>query len=88
MAADAKAGQAVYNRACKACHGATGAPNPAIAKIQKVEMKDLKAPEVQGAGDEELKTIITNGKGAMKPIKSVTGADLDNVVSYVRSLKK
>jgi mono/diheme cytochrome c family protein len=86
--ADAKAGQAVYNRSCKACHGTTGAPNPAIAKMTKVDMKDLKAPEVQSIGDSEMKSIITDGKGAMKPVKTVTGADLDNVVAYVHSLKR
>ena len=87
MAADAKAGQAVYNKSCKACHGADGAPNAAIAKMVKVEMKDLKAAEVQGLSDAELKAVITNGKGKMKPVKTVTGADLDNVVAYMRGFK-
>jgi mono/diheme cytochrome c family protein len=86
-AADAKAGQAVYTKTCKACHGATGAPNPAIAKMTQVEIKDLKAAEVQGMSDVELKGIITNGKGKMKPVKTVTGADLDNVVAFIRTLK-
>jgi mono/diheme cytochrome c family protein len=78
----------VYNRACKACHGATGTPNMAIAKMQKVEMKDLKAAEVQGVSDAEMKTIITDGRGKMKPVRGLTEADVDNVVAYVRSLKK
>jgi hypothetical protein len=38
--------------------------------------------------DADLKGVIEHGKGKMKPISSVTGADLDNVVAYVRSLKK
>ena len=88
IAADAKAGQMVYNRACKACHGADGTPNMAIAKMQKVEMKDLKTAEVQGVSDAEMKTIITDGRGKMKPIRGLTAADVDNVVAYVRSLKK
>ena len=42
-AADANAGKAVYNTSCKSCHGTDGAPNPAVAKMMKVEIKDLKS---------------------------------------------
>lgn len=88
IAADAKAGQAIYDKACKSCHGSDGAPNAAIAKMMKVEMKDLKSAEVQALSDAEMKKIISEGKGKMKPIKTVTGADADNVVAYIRTLKK
>ena len=88
MAADAKAGQAAYDKSCKSCHGADGTPNAAIAKMMKVEMKDLKSADVQGMSDGDIKKIVTDGKGKMKPIKTVTGGDVDNVVAYVRSLKK
>src|SRR5205823_13393451 len=81
MAADAKAGQAVYDKSCKSCHGADGTPNAAIAKMMKVEMKDLKSAEVQGMSDADIKKVIADGKGKMKPIKTVTGADADNVVA-------
>jgi mono/diheme cytochrome c family protein len=85
--ADAKAGQAVYDRVCKSCHGADGTANPAISKMMKVDIPDLKSSEVQSMSDAQLKAIITDGKGKMKPVKSVTGADLDNVVAYLKSLK-
>jgi len=87
-AADAKAGQAVYDKSCKSCHGSDGTPNPAIAKMMKVEVKDLKAPEVQSKSDADLKKVITDGQGKMRPIASVSGAAMDNVIAYVRSLKK
>jgi len=87
-AADAKAGQAVYDKSCKSCHGADGAANPAVAKMMKVEMKDLKSPEVQAMSDDELRKIVTDGKGKMKPVKTVSGAALDNVVAYIHGLKK
>ena len=87
VAADANAGKAVYERACKSCHGADGTPNPNIAKMMKVEMRDLKSPEVASTSSDEIKKIITDGKGKMRPIASVSGADLDNVVAYVHSLK-
>ena len=87
-AADTKAGQAVYDKSCKSCHGADGTPNAAIAKMMKVEMKDLKSAEVQSMSDADIKGVITNGKGKMKPVKTVSGADADNVAAYVKSLKK
>src|SRR5690348_12381492 len=72
-AGDAAAGKAVYDKACKSCHGANGTPNAAIAKSMKVQMAPLGDPEVQKLSDDELKAAITNGKGKMKPIKSVSG---------------
>ena len=36
----------------------------------------------------DVKAVITDGKGKMKPVKTVAGADVDNVVAYVRALKK
>jgi mono/diheme cytochrome c family protein len=88
FAADAKAGQAVYEKSCKSCHGADGTPNAGVAKMMKVDMKDLKSSEVQSQSDADLKKIIADGKGKMKPISSVTGGAADDVVAYVRSLKK
>jgi hypothetical protein len=35
-----------------------------------------------------VKDVIVKGQGKMKPMPAVTGADLDNVVAYVNSLKK
>jgi mono/diheme cytochrome c family protein len=81
-AADAAAGKTVFATKCKSCHGADGEGNPAIAKAMKVELKPLSATTA------DVKDVVTKGQGKMKPISSVTGADLDNVVAYVKSLKK
>lgn len=88
LAADAGAGKAAYDRACKSCHGADGTPNAKIATALKADMRDLGSKEVQGLSDAQLKTVITEGKGKMKPVKTVSGADVDNVVAYVRSFRK
>jgi len=87
-AADLQAGKAAYDRACKSCHGANGVANPAIAKSLKVEMHDLGSKEVQALSDDEIKAIITDGKGKMRPVKTVSGSDVDNVVAYIRTFKK
>ena len=85
--ADAHADKATYDKACKSCHGLDGTPNAAMAKALKVEMRHLGSKEVQAKPDSELKAAITEGHGKMKPVKSVTGAALDNVVLYMRTLK-
>jgi mono/diheme cytochrome c family protein len=88
FAADAKAGQAAYNTSCKSCHGADGTPNASVAKMMKVEIQDLKSPAVQAKSDADLKKVITDGQGKMRPVTAVTGPATDDVVAYVRSLKK
>ena len=87
-AGDAAAGKAAYDKACKSCHGADGTPNAGIAKSMKVEMKHLGAAEVQGLSDGDLTKAITAGQGKMKPVKSVSGKAADDVVAYMRTLKK
>lgn len=86
-AADAAAGKAIYAAKCRICHAADGQGNPNMAKALKTEIKPLTDPEVQGMSDADIKKIVTEGKGKMKPV-SVSGADLDNVVAYVKSMKK
>ena len=88
FAADAKAGHEVFDKSCKSCHGADGTPNAGVAKMMKVDMRDFKSAEVQAQSDADIKKIITEGKGKMKPVTSVTGPAVDNVIAYVRSLKK
>jgi len=87
-AADAKAGQAAYEKACKSCHGTDGTANPGIAKMMKVEMRDLQSPEVQALGAGDIKKAIVDGKGKMKPVTSVAGPAADDVAAYVKTLKK
>ena len=86
--ADVKAGQAAFDKSCKSCHGADGAPNAGVAKMMKVEIKDLRSPEVQALSAADMKKVITEGKGKMVPVKAVTGAAADDVVAYVHTLKK
>ena len=87
-AANANNGKAIYDRSCKSCHGADGTPNPAVAKAMKVEIPDLKSPEVQALSDADIKNVIANGKGKMRPMKAVSDSDTDNIAAYVHALKE
>ena len=85
--AGASEGKEIYDKSCKGCHGATGQGNPGLAKMMKVEMKPLGSKEVQDKSDADLKKIITQGTGKMKPVASVTGKQIDDVIAFVRTLK-
>ena len=87
QAAEAAAGKAAYDKSCKSCHGPDRAASPAMSKMMKVDIKDLKSPEVQAMSDDDLAKIITDGKGKMKPIPSAAGSAPD-VVAYIRTWKK
>jgi mono/diheme cytochrome c family protein len=87
QAADATAGKAAFDKSCKSCHGPDGAGNPAIAKMFKVEMRDLKSADVQAMSDADLMKIMTDGKGKMKPVASASSSAAD-IVAYMRTWKK
>ncbi len=80
-------GKAVFDAKCKSCHGADGSGNPAIAKMMKVTMRPLGSADVQSKSDAELKKIITEGTGKMKA-QTLTAKQADDVVAYIRTLKK
>jgi mono/diheme cytochrome c family protein len=89
LGADAKAGAEIYNKTCKGCHGADGAtPNDAVAKMLQTTIPVLASPEIQAKSDEEYRTTITQGRNKMPAMKSVTGTQIDDVIAYIRSLKK
>ncbi len=87
-AGDVKTGKAAYDQHCKNCHGETGVANAKIAKMMHVEVRDLGSPDVQKLSDSELRKIITDGKGKMPPVRSVTGNSVEDVVAYIRTFKK
>jgi mono/diheme cytochrome c family protein len=52
-------------------------------------MKDLKSEDVQKQSDADLKAVVEKGKGKMPAFAGkLTPAQIDDVVKYVRSLKK
>jgi mono/diheme cytochrome c family protein len=85
FAADAKAGGEAFQKACKGCHGADGAGNPAVAKMLSATIPALGSADVQKLSDADLAKVIDEGKGKMKPMKGQPSAD---IVAYIRTLKK
>ncbi len=83
QAASATAGHAVYNAKCKMCHAADGSGN-----LPKAKANPLGGAAVQAKSDAQLKSAVTAGTGTMKPVAGVAGADLDNVIAFIRTLKK
>lgn len=83
----ADAGADTYKAKCQMCHGPAGVPSAGMAK--SMNLKDLGSADVQKQSDAELKTIVEKGKGKMTGFAGkLTPEQIDDVVKYVRSLKK
>jgi mono/diheme cytochrome c family protein len=87
-AGDAAAGKEVYSKKCASCHGTAGEGKETIAKTLKVELRHLGSKEVQAQTDAALKQVILQGKGKMKAVTGVDEKAADDVVAYIRTLKK
>ena len=87
-AADATAGKIAYDKNCKTCHGTEGAGIPAMAKAFHTKMRSFCSAEVQALSDTALRNVMLKGTGKMVAVKELSGADPDNLVAYIRSLKK
>jgi len=87
QAADAQS-QAAFTKGCKACHGAQGEGNPAIAKMMNVTLPNLGSKEIQAKSDADIKKIVQEGKGKMKPVKTLSPAEIDSAIAFVRTLAK
>lgn len=88
-AASVSAGQALYQKQCRMCHGAAGKADTAAAK--KMGASDLTdAAWTRGSTDGEIFVVIQEGAGPeykMKGLKGkLTEQDTWHVVNYVRSL--
>lgn len=78
-------GADVYKAKCQSCHGATGAPSPAMAKAMGVKP----IGEVKGTPEAKMIAITANGEGKMPAFKGkLTDAQIKDAVSYFRSLAK
>ncbi len=81
-------GQPVFNKSCKMCHGPNGQGNPAIAKALQVAIPDLGSAPVQSQSDDALRKVVAEGKGKMKPVRTISGGEVKDVIAFVRTLAK
>jgi mono/diheme cytochrome c family protein len=78
-------GEGTYKAKCQSCHGASGTPNPSLAKLLGV--KPVSDPDIQKLTPEQMASAVKNGKGKMKPVAGLTDAQIKDVVTYYRGLK-
>lgn len=88
FAADSTAGKEFFTKKCAGCHGAAGEGKEAMAKMMKVEMRHLGSKEVQAKTDAELRKIITEGAGKMKPPKDLDDKAVADLIVYLKTLAK
>jgi mono/diheme cytochrome c family protein len=76
---------ALYKAKCSACHGPDGSGQTTMGK--KMNLRDLRSPEVQKQTNAELTKIITDGKNKMPAYKGkLTDPEIKDLVTYLRSL--
>jgi mono/diheme cytochrome c family protein len=101
-AGDAAAGKPVFQANCSSCHGMTGkgdgpvgaALTPPPRDFSKGDFKYDTDGDGKPGADADLKNVITKGALAyggsplMAPWPTLTAAQIDDVVAYIRSLKE
>jgi cytochrome c553 len=89
-------GKEIFEHTCAQCHGPNGQGNPAADKFFNTPVPKLSSAYVQSKSDEELKGIITHGRGHMQPVQIkqasvqhlLDAKSVDAVIEFVRTLKK
>ena len=78
----------VYNDKCASCHGRDGRARSLHARHHQA--RDLTSSEWQDSvSDERIYNSISNGKGKMPAFKKkLSDSQIDELVNYVRRLKK
>ena len=83
LAAWAESGADVYKAKCQMCHGENG-------KGKMAGTHDWSSAEVQKMSDADLTKMIVDGKPPKMPAQKgkLTDAQVKDLVTYIRSLKK
>jgi len=80
-------GEATWKAKCAMCHGTDGIGNTPVGKNMK--LRSLKSPEDIKATDAELFKDTKSGVGKMQGYAGkLTDAQINDVVSYIRTLQK
>lgn len=97
-AADLARGKTLFDQRCTSCHGALGAGDGPVAAALPADQKPRNlangSPMKYATDDAKMKELLKKGGPAfglnpLMPMQpDLSDADLDNVIAYVRSLKK
>lgn len=95
LAADAAAGKATFDTLCATCHGTSGKGDGPTAAALNPPARNFTDKVWQAkVTDDHIKKVITQGGAAnglspmMPPFGHLKGAELDNLVAYIRSFGK
>ena len=74
-----------FAKTCASCHGAKGAPSPAMARSMGIP--DFTAASIAAIPDSVLKSTVANGKGRMMPSYKArfTADQIAALVTYIRT---
>lgn len=85
---DVEKGKELYMKRCKSCHAEDGAGTPAMQKKFGEKLLPLGGKEVQAMKDAEIAKKFNEAVNHKALIKSLQPGDLDNVIAFIRTLKK
>ncbi len=87
-AGDAEKGKELYMKRCKSCHAEDGAGTPAMQKKFGEKLLPLGGKEVQAMKDAEIARKFNEAPNHKALIKALQPGDLDNLIAFIRTLKK
>jgi len=88
LAEDAKPDQQAYKKHCALCHGEDGEAVDVLEELVEVEIPHLGSSYVQSKSDEEIRKVVTEGKGKMNPVKTIPEADVAGVIAFLRTFEE
>lgn len=88
MTASARAGEAIYKAKCVLCHGPQGkGDGPGAAALDPKPRNHTDGSYMNARTNEELLTVIRDGKGQMTPWGNIlSDEEMHQVLAYVRTL--